>query len=164
MYRLRQLQMKDAQRMLEWMHDDNTMKYLRFDGKSRTIEDAENFIAEAVSNESVHIHRAIVDGMDQYCGTISLKNIRNEAAEFAIVVHPDSIGKGAGGKATRDILREAFAVLNLEKVYLNVLPTNVAAIRVYEKSGFRFVRSSVELIKGTDADLDWYEIKRDDWL
>ena len=124
MYRLRPLQMKDAQRMLEWMHDSGTMKYLRFDGSSRTIEDVKNFIRESALNESFYVHRAIVDRADRYCGTVSLKNIQNGTAEFAVVLHPDSVGKGVGSSATKEMLHEAFTIFGLEKVYLNVMHEN----------------------------------------
>lgn len=163
MYRLRPLQMNDAKRMLEWMHDSGTMKYLRFDGSNRTMEDVSNFIAGAMSDERDHIHRAIVNGNDEYCGTVSLKNIRDGAAEFAIVIHPDSTGKGAGNRATRDILREAFDTLGLERVYLNVMYTNSAAKHLYEKIGFHFAHSSVETIRDSTINLDWYEINKNDF-
>lgn len=162
MYQLRPLQMKDSQRMLEWMHDSDTMKYLRFDGSSQTLEDVKSFITESILHENIHVHRAIVDSMDQYCGTVSLKNIQNGAAEFAIVLHPDSVGKGAGSKATKDFLYEAFAIFGLKKIYLNVMHTNLSAIHIYEKLGFRFVRSSTEMIRGLYTKLDWYEIKWED--
>lgn len=163
MYRLRPIQMSDAKRMLEWMHDSSTMQYLRFDGGSRTIEDAKRFIAEAISDEYTCVHRAIVNQSDEYCGTVSLKNIRDGTAEFAIVLHPDSTGKGAGSQATRAILKEAFLNLSLDRVYLNVLHTNAVAIHLYEKEGFHFTGSTVEPFSDTYINLDWYEITRRDF-
>ena len=45
-------------------------------------------------------------------------------------------GKGLGTQAVRLLLDYGFRDLNLERVHLQVIWTNVAAIRVYEKSGF----------------------------
>jgi diamine N-acetyltransferase len=46
-------------------------------------------------------------------------------------------GGGLGTDATRLTLDWAFNMLGLHNVMLNVLPTNVAAIRAYEKAGFK---------------------------
>lgn len=46
-------------------------------------------------------------------------------------------GRGFGGDAVQLLLKFAFDDLNLNKVYLNVYSTNIRAIKVYEKSGFR---------------------------
>jgi diamine N-acetyltransferase len=46
-------------------------------------------------------------------------------------------GKGLGTEATRLTLDWAFNMLGLHNVMLTVLPTNTAAVRAYEKAGFR---------------------------
>jgi diamine N-acetyltransferase len=45
-------------------------------------------------------------------------------------------GKGWGSEAVRLLVDFAFRDLNLERVFVHVFATNVAAIRVYEKTGF----------------------------
>ena len=59
----------------------------------KTLEDCFEFIKTS-SDESDNIHYAIVDDMDNYMGTVSLKNVSNDNAEFAIVLHSKAIGKG----------------------------------------------------------------------
>jgi RimJ/RimL family protein N-acetyltransferase len=59
------------------------------------------------------------------------------AGEFVIQLSPDSRGKGIGTEATRLTLDYAFHITNLRCVYLSVLSPNTAAIRAYEKAGFR---------------------------
>jgi RimJ/RimL family protein N-acetyltransferase len=73
---LRELRADDAERMLEWMHDDSVMRWLQFDGKSKTIEDARYFISNA-NHDTENIHRAIITDDGVYRGTISLKSITN---------------------------------------------------------------------------------------
>jgi diamine N-acetyltransferase len=55
--------------------------------------------------------------------------------EFVIQLSP--AGRGIGTEATRLILDYAFHIRNLRCVYLSVLSPNTAAIRAYEKAGFR---------------------------
>ena len=42
--RLRNLELKDASFMLEWMHDESVVKNLRGNFRSKTIEDVKKFI------------------------------------------------------------------------------------------------------------------------
>ncbi|MCA1669164.1 MAG: GNAT family N-acetyltransferase [Thermomicrobia bacterium] len=63
---------------------------------------------------------------------------RNRTAEFVIFIGEQSArGKGYGTETGRLMLDYAFAVLGLCNVMLAVYAYNPAAIRAYEKAGFR---------------------------
>ncbi|MFD7022064.1 GNAT family N-acetyltransferase [Promicromonospora sukumoe] len=65
---------------------------------------------------------------------------RYRTAEFFIYIgEPDHRGHGTGTTATTMALDWAFHVTALRCVYLEVLANNTAAIRAYEKAGFRTV-------------------------
>lgn len=65
-------------------------------------------------------------------------NHRNRTAEFGIFLgEPDSRGKGLGTEATRLMLDFAFGALGLHSVMLRVYAYNLAALRLYERVGFR---------------------------
>ena len=159
--RLRKLNIIDAARMLEWMHDSDVTQYFRFDGKASTLQTVEKFIQDSRSDKS-NLHYAVTADNDQYMGTVSLKNIdlENRHAEYAISLHMDAIGKGYARLATDNILKIAFDELQLNKVYLNVLSINERAIRFYEKYGFVFEGEFKEHImhKGKLENLRWYRI------
>jgi RimJ/RimL family protein N-acetyltransferase len=73
-------------------------------------------------------------------GIVSLTSIHpvHRSAEFHMMIgRRDLYGKGIGTAATRQMLRHGFLDLNLQRIYLSVLASNVAALRVYEKAGFR---------------------------
>ena len=157
MYTLRPLAQKDANRMVEMMQDEQTTRYLQIGGPSYTKETALGFIAQA-SDESRHLHRAVVDEYDLYHGSISLKNIDldNLEAEYAISMHPQAQGKGAAAAATAQILDIAFRDLGLKRVYLNVLADNARANRFYEKVGFRYTHTGTMNFQGEEKELHWY--------
>jgi diamine N-acetyltransferase len=71
-------------------------------------------------------------------GTTSLMRIdwRLSRSEFGIALG-ERRGGGLGTEATRLTLDWAFNLLGLHNVLLTVLPTNMAAIRAYEKAGFK---------------------------
>ena len=160
LFKLRPLQPKDADRMVEMMHDAQTIRYLQIGGPNYTKETALRFI-EHSSNESENLHRAVVDSNDVYQGTISLKNIDPEKmdAEYAISMHPDVQGKGAAKAATELILKVAFEEKKLQTVYLNVLDINIRANKFYLKNGFRYTHSTTMVFDNEEQKLNWYSIK-----
>lgn len=142
MISLRELHEKDAENMLEWMHDPDSQKGFQKDMMSITLEEAGKFCREAKFSSKPEngysLHWAIVDETDEYLGTISLKNINTEyhSAEFAISIRKKVRGKGVAVEAVRLLLRTAFKELKLHRIYLTVLADNIAAIKFYEKCGF----------------------------
>jgi len=167
--RLRKLEIKDMDGMLEWMKDDESRKLFRFSSDSakpeKVISFIENASVEPIEKGSVHF--AIVTEMDEYLGTISLKEIDFEVrkAEYAIALRKMARGKGVGVAATKLILDKAFKELNLNKVYLNVLSNNKRAIRMYEKAGFLFegeFRQDI-CINGKMQSLRWYSMLKEEY-
>ena len=73
--KLRELKLKDAPLMLEWMHDKSVVEDLRTNFAEKTILDCENFIRNSWSDQ-VNWNVAIVDETDTYMGTVSLKNMK----------------------------------------------------------------------------------------
>lgn len=167
--RLRNLEIKDAEKMLSWMKDLKVNCFFRFDSSNIHIEDCINFIEKSKNNNS-NLHLAIVNDDDEYMGTISLKNIDSveKSAEYAIVICRENQGKGIAKYATIRILDIAFNRYKLNTVYLNVLENNIHAKTFYEKFGFlyegkeynAFKRTTVN-IQGKEVLLDWYSISKE---
>lgn len=166
---LRRLEEKDAEGMLEWMHDIEISQHFRDDMLSKTKEDVLEFIrrADIVPRNGTNLHYAVVGEKDEYLGTISLKaiNWRDRNAEYAISLRRIAQGKGVGYTATVKILDIAFNELGLEKIYLNVLSGNSRAIRLYEKCGFILegeFRNHLYL-REQYQNLRWYGMLREDY-
>lgn len=167
--RLRRLEEKDIEGMLEWMYDTEIQKSFRFSVEKKRKEDVLNFIREAETEpiEGKSIHLAIVDESDEYLGTVSLKNIDLESlnAEFAISLRRNAQGKGVGSEATKELLYLAFNKFGLERIYLNVLSENKKAIHLYEKCGFVYEGEFRKhlFLRGGYRSLKWYSILREDF-
>lgn len=164
---LREPMEKDAQGMLSWMHAPATRGIFANDFSSFTLEKVLNFIRHANEDES-NKNFVCVDDDDNYLGTVSLKNIDYSAknGEYAVSFCPAAQGTGAAKFATDEILRYAFETLELERVYLNVIPDNVRANKFYQKMGFVFegeFRRHI-LINGELKNLRWYSILKDEFL
>lgn len=169
---LRELKEKDAPFMLEWMHDADIQKSFKRRMADSTVDDVMDFIKKAASTATVStgtdLHFAIADKADdQYLGTVSLKKIdlENGNAEFAIVTRKKAHGKGIGHQATILILKKAFYEIGLQRVYLNVFSNNTAAIRLYERCGFRAEGEFRNhfLIDGQYVGWKWYGMLKDEF-
>ena len=159
--KLRKLQSKDASLMMEWMHDDSVVKDLKKDFASKTIDDCMEFIQSA-REESDSIHLAIADDHDEYMGTVSLKHIRNKAAEAGMVLRNCAMGKGYASFALSSIIEQGFKRYGLHHIYWCTDPRNKRAIRFFEKNNYQ--RCDVpEMAQGyTDEEKQvnlWYERK-----
>lgn len=161
---LRALQEKDAPLMLEWMQEPSIACFFRFDASKMTEQSCKSFIESANKDEHSR-HYAIAGENDEYLGTISLKDIGDTSAEYAISTRKCAHGTGAASQATQALFDIAFNELKLERVFLNVLTENLRANAFYKKIGFAYEyteKNAVE-IRGEMKDLNWYVINKKDY-
>ena len=160
---LRNLEMKDAEYMLEWMCDPVTCQYLRIDATKSSMKQVVQFIQNA-SNTERTIHKAVVDEEGVYLGTTSLKSIDKDRkeAEFAIALRRAYTHMGVGTQAMKQILNLAFYELQLARVYWCVSRQNVNAVNFYNKFIPAQMIKYVENEKDS-LDLLWYEVNNEKW-
>ena len=142
--KLRKLDIKDAKNMLEWMHDPYVVENLQTDFSKKTLDDCLRFI-QAASIDGNSIHRAIVNNEDEYLGTVSLKNITDESAEFAITIRKSAMGKGISKWAMNEIINYGFKWAKVKIIYWCVNPINERAVRFYDKNFYQRIN-----IEGSD--------------
>ena len=133
---LRRLKPEDAPLMLEWMHDPSVVENMQTDFSRKTLDDCLAFIAAAQEfRDNIHMAIALEDD-DTYLGTVSLKHIRDNTAEFAITVRTRAMGKGYASQGMRKILEYGLREMGLNSIYWCVSPDNGRAVRFYTKNGF----------------------------
>ncbi len=162
--KLRELELRDAPLMLEWMHDAEVVGNLKANFLEKTIEDAERFI-NLSHDKTKDVHYAICSDEDEYMGTVSLKHIENGRAEFAITVRKSAMGRGYAWCGMEEIIRLAFDEYNLDSVYWCVSRGNKRAVRFYDKHNFHealdIPQNILDEYKAID-DLKWYSVLRGD--
>lgn len=167
--KLRRLEEKDADGMLEWMRDPEIQKGFRFEAEEKDREAVLSFIRSANVDfiDGKDIHYAVSDENNEYLGTISLKNIDivNKKAEYAISLRKMAQGKGIATEATHEILKLAFEQYDLERVYLNVLSENRKAVCLYERCGFVYEGEFRKhlFLRGEYKTLKWYSMLKEEY-
>ncbi|KAG0700461.1 acyl-CoA N-acyltransferase [Suillus ampliporus] len=71
------------------------------------------------------------------CSINVIEPVKNRDGLFGISILPKFWGKGYGTEATRFTVDQAFRALGVQRVSLNVVEGNEAAIAVYKKIGFK---------------------------
>ena len=132
---LRLVEEKDLEKLVEWRNSDEM--YQVFYEFPIPMSGQKEWFGRHLSSGDLLF---IIECSTSAIGTVGLQNIdlRNRHAEFGRFMIPDIQyrNKGYGYQAVRLILEYSFDHLNLNRVYLDVLEYNSAAISLYEKMGF----------------------------
>lgn len=104
-------------------------------------EDFEAEVAESLSEDGLHV-LAIERGDDGVVGAIQWAAEEDPEYHHASVdmfLHPSVHGRGLGTDAARTLCRYLVEVEGIHRLTIDPAADNVAAIRCYEKVGFRRV-------------------------
>lgn len=141
MYKLRELERIDLDRINKWRNDPNLIACLgapyRYINEDVDIEWYDKYLNSR--NNSVRCAIVEEENEEVVLGLISLLNINsiNRSAEMHIMIgENENRGKGIGSFSVKAMIKHAFYNLNLRRIELGVLENNYSAIHLYEKSGF----------------------------
>ncbi len=158
---LRKLQIKDAPLMHEWMHDESVVRYLKKDFSNQTIDDCMDFIRKA-QDETEDIHLAIADDRDEYMGTVSLKQIRQNTAELGIVLRAAAKGKGYALFGMNEIIAYGYRTHGIKEIYWCVDPENQRAVQFYDRNNYQRCGILAQAVGYTEEEKQkylWYHIQ-----
>ena len=95
----------------------------------------------------------IFDSDDRHIGNIQLSriNFQHRSCEMGIIVGREFCGKGYAKSACRLVIKHAFEILNLHRIYLGVVSENKDAIKLYDELGF--------VNEGIEKDMHLYNFK-----
>jgi len=145
--RLRALETRDLDAI--WAAYQDLDLQLTTDGDAPPLSDVETrtFWEDIIAHPGVELRYFAIEPLPGdaqagvFVGACSLQHIdlRNRHAELGIwLAGRDYRGLGYGTDAVQVLLRYAFEVVRLDKVYLGVYDFNEGGIRSYERVGFRY--------------------------
>ena len=135
---LRSLTDDDMMILYRWINDP---ELIRFTNNYRPISEAEQRVwFQSLSERKDQIILGIEARKERKligtCGLYSIEQL-NRKAEVRIKIGDISYwGRGYGKEAMTLLLDFAFSDLNLRRLWLKVLPTNISALKLYKKVGF----------------------------
>ncbi|MGA2259244.1 MAG: GNAT family N-acetyltransferase [Thermoguttaceae bacterium] len=149
--RLRLLEERDLPQTLAWRNQDHIRRWFFFSerltpeqhadwfGRYRQRGDDFVFIIEETGGELRPIGQVALYNVDWSGGT----------AEFGrlMIGVADATSRGLAREATDALVTLALEQLALKEVYLEVVPSNVQAIRVYEACGFELAASTEKALR-----------------
>lgn len=138
---LRGIQTEDAtDAYLSWLNDPEITKGLVSGTHPTTRRELHEYIDAAVRNPNTVMFAVCDREEDLHIGNIKIDSFdwSSRVAELGILIGDQRYwGKGIGSEACQLVLRYAFDTLNLRKVELCVFSNNPAAMKLYEKLGFK---------------------------
>lgn len=138
--RLRALTLRDAGISWKWRNEEQVRNHFSGHSSEVSVEQELAWMKKTISSNypltAFGIERTDTRTL---AGMTFLKQISfvHRQAEFAILLGKEHSGKGFGSVACRLTLEFGFAALSLHRIWLKVRDDNPAAIRIYEKCGFR---------------------------
>lgn len=135
---IRPLTLEDAKTSYLWRNDPEIWKYTGSKPDQFISQAMEtNWLENKLNKPNEKRFAICVAANDQYIGNIQLLDITDTEATFHIFIGEKSFwGKGISLAATQLLLTFAFLEMKLENVSLEVNPMNIAALALYNRTGF----------------------------
>lgn len=135
---LRALEKADLPFLHRLHNNTKTMSYF-FEEPFETIRELEDLYEKHVHNQTERRFILEETSTKACVGVLSLIEIDeiNRKCEVDIMIDDSFQGRGHGKAGFVLAVKYAFDILNLKKVYLLLLPTNIAGRRIYEYVGFK---------------------------
>lgn len=172
MIKLEVLKVKDYMIIVKWNEDKSSDFLLQWAGPvykyPLTLEQIDQYVKN--QENTCHIYKIIDIENNLMIGTIEL-NIKDEEGKVGrvgrfLIGEESCRGKGIGEQVLLEIVRIGFNHFGLNEITLGVFDFNTAAVRCYEKVGFRTVAHNKNCRKSSDGYWSLYEmsIRKDEWL
>ena len=100
----------------------------------QSYEDTKEFIDEVITQDSDLVYNVLVNpDTDKVIGTIQLAiDEGNKSAEIEFIIHPNYWNNGIATNIAKTIIKYAFKVLKLNRIWASIDSNNIAASMVLQ--------------------------------
>jgi UDP-4-amino-4,6-dideoxy-N-acetyl-beta-L-altrosamine N-acetyltransferase len=136
---MREIEESDLDLIVKWRNDPDVLKYL-FSYLPISSTSQRQWYQRYLTDDRLQTFMIVLKADNRPIGTIGLSAIdhRDQKAELGIMIgETTQRGKGIGEESLRLLIAYTFDQLNLRKIKALAFVDNLAAIRLYEKCGFR---------------------------
>lgn len=147
--RIRNATAEDASILCAWWNDGQVMAHAGF---PHGLGISEQKIIALLAQDNNQNRRLILELAGQPVGEMNYRTVAEKVAEIGIkICVADRQNQGLGPHYLRMLLDHLFAVMGYEKVILDTNLKNERAQHVYEKLGFRKVRTNIDSWQDQDG-------------
>lgn len=160
------LEREDSLLRCHHMNDLEVQQFLSIGGCLLSKEAEQEYYDMVTKDPNMRIFAICVE-WEKNIGNIEIRiNQKNRNAELGIVIfNKDYWSQGYGTESIQLILKYAFEILGLHKVYLNLVAYNERAGKAYQKVGFKEIgrRKEHRYSYGKYHDMIEMELMRSEW-
>ncbi len=160
------LEREDSLLWFRYMNDLEVQQFLSIGGCLLSKEAEQGYYDIVTKDPNMRMFAICVE-WEKNIGSISFGiNQKNRNAELGIAIFDKNYrSQGYGTEAIRLMLKYAFEILGLHKVYLNLVSYNERAGKAYQKAGFKEIGRRKEhwYFYGKYHDVIEMEIMRSEW-
>ncbi len=157
---IRKFELKDFSAFLEFMFDDESIKYLAFDDEQKTKDGAKalfDFVCNSYESEDpVHSYAIAEKDSDRYVGSCGFAPYDEGIYECYYSINKAECGKGVATEVTKAIAQALSETLEV-RAYCH--PENYAAHAVAKKAGF--IHKGLSLHKNVGIEVELFIYKKD---
>lgn len=153
-----------------WNNDRDTQRLSGFPDPpgERSLEGTRGWLERARASEDPRWWTLVEVSTGRAIGHVNLRDIdrHHGTAEMGITIgEKDARGRGYGTEAVKLLLAYAFEEAGLHNVMIDVFAYNPAALRAYQKAGFREVgrRREAQVWEGTRHDVILLDALASEW-
>lgn len=124
----------------DWLNDQDVTRFMESGKFPNSEENMMNFYNNIVNSRDNILLAIVTNHENKHIGNIKLGSINwiHRRAEIGIMIGDKTEqGKGYAAEAIKLLLDHAFSKLNLRKIILGVISENTAAVKLYQKIGFK---------------------------
>lgn len=135
---LRPMSIHDAEALLPALTDDGNMRFWS-SAPITTVDEARDYITWNVHGANIECF-AITEQTDtaRALGWIILMDRKSGQAEIGYILCPEAQGKGYALEAGKALIRHAFGVRKIRRLYADIDPDNAGSIALVERLGFQY--------------------------
>ena len=141
-FRMRSATAQDAKLLSRWWNDGKVMAHAGF---PKGLGIAEREIVESLEKDNRFRRRLIIEYDDKPIGEMSYGTPRDEVAEIGIkICDASQQNRGYGTQFLKMLLEYLFISMRYDKIILDTNLKNERAQHVYERLGFRRIRTNID--------------------
>lgn len=162
---IREAAAEDAKLLWRWWNDGKVMEHAGF---PRGLGISEEEVVELLTDGDPNQHRLILEVDSRPVGEMNYRDLGDGTAQIGIKICDfQQQGKGYGPRFLRLLIRHLFEEAGYSKIVLDTNLKNTRAQHVYEKLGFRKVRTRINAWKDQLGELQSavdYELTAEDFV